>query len=93
MSPPQTHVIYEQYEGTPLWRALEGALADLTASREVTMGTAPRYVLGYLCQELAAKWVVTGAALTRDREPLGRTPSGGPPGPRASPGAGRATEE
>ncbi len=67
MSPPQTHVIYEQYEGTPLWRALEGALADLEASREVSVGTAPHYVLGYLCQELAAKWVVTGAALTRDR--------------------------
>ncbi len=67
MSPPHTHAIYEQYEGTPLWRALEGALADLEASREVTIGTAPRYVLGYLCQELAAKWVVTGAALTRDR--------------------------
>ena len=67
MATPQTHQVYEQYEGTPLWRALEGALAQLEASREVTIGTAPRYVLGYLCQELAAKWVVTGAALTRDR--------------------------
>jgi hypothetical protein len=67
MTASQTHKIYEQYEGTPLWRALEGALADLEASRELAVGTAPRYVLGYLCQELAAKWVVTGAALTRDR--------------------------
>ncbi len=67
MTSPQKHAIYEQYEGTPLWRALEGALAELEASREVTVGTAPRYVLGFLCQELAAKWVVTGTALTRDR--------------------------
>jgi hypothetical protein len=67
MSTPQTHTIYEQYENTPLWRALAGALAELEASREVTVGTAPHYVLGYLCQELAAKWVVTGAALTRNR--------------------------
>jgi hypothetical protein len=67
MTTPQTHKIYEQYEGTPLWRALETALAQLEASREIDVGTAPRYVLGYLCQELAAKWVVTGAALTRDR--------------------------
>lgn len=67
MPDARPHAIYEQYEHTPLWRALEGALADLEASREVTVGTAPRYVLGYLCQELAAKWVVTGAALTRDR--------------------------
>jgi hypothetical protein len=98
MMPDQPHKIHEQYEGTPLWRALEGALADLTASREVTIGTAPRYVLGYLCQELAAKWVVTGAALTRDREPLGRAPSkhtpiGGPPDDRPSPASGHATQD
>jgi hypothetical protein len=67
MTTPQPHKIYEQYEGTPLWRALEGAMAELEASRELAVGTAPRYVLGFLCQELAAKWVVTGAALTRDR--------------------------
>ncbi len=67
MTTPAKHQVYEEYEGTPLWRALAGALADLEASREVTVGTAPHYVLGYLCQELAAKWVVTGAALTRDR--------------------------
>lgn len=64
---PRPHAVYEQYERTPLWRALAGALAELEASREVTVGTAPRYVLGYLCQELAAKWVVTGDALTPDR--------------------------
>ncbi len=47
MSPPHTHAIYEQYEGTPLWRALQGALADLEASREARVGTAPHHVLGY----------------------------------------------
>lgn len=67
VSTPQSHQIYEQYERTPLWRALQGAIADLEASNELAVGTAPRYVLGYLCQELAAKWVVTGAALTPDR--------------------------
>ncbi len=49
----------------PLWNALSGALADLTTSREVTVETAPDYVIGYLCQELAAEWVVASAALTR----------------------------
>jgi hypothetical protein len=93
MTPAHTHRIHEQYEGTPLWRALEGALADLAASRELTVGTAPRYVLGYLCQELAAKWVVTGAALTRDREPLGRAPRSHPPDDRAAPGLGHVTDE
>ena len=61
------HQVYEQYEGTPLWRALEAAMAQLEESREVAVATAPHYVLGYLCQELAAKYVVTGDALTRDR--------------------------
>lgn len=58
---------YEQYVGTPLWRALSGALADLQASGEIKVETAPDYVVGYLCQELAAKWIVASSALTRDR--------------------------
>ncbi len=58
---------YAQYVGTPLWRALAGALADLEASGELKVETAPDYVIGHLCQELAAKWVVASAALTQDR--------------------------
>jgi hypothetical protein len=58
---------YEEYRDTPLWQALAGALADLEASREITVGTAPDYVIGYLCQELAAKWVVASSGLTRQR--------------------------
>lgn len=67
MNPPAAQQVYAEYEGTPLWNALAGAMADLEGSREVTIGTAPHYVLGFLCQELAAKMVVTGAALTRPR--------------------------
>jgi hypothetical protein len=67
MSIDHRHQVYEEYDGTPLWRALEAAMAQLEQSGEVTVATAPRYVLGYLCQELAAKYVVTGDALTRDR--------------------------
>ncbi len=58
---------YAQYEGTPLWRAVAGALGDLQSSGEVRLETAPDYVVGYLCQELAAKWIVASSALTRDR--------------------------
>lgn len=58
---------YEQYTGTPLWRALDAALADLQASGEIKVETAPDYVIGYLCQELASKWIVASSALTRDR--------------------------
>lgn len=61
MLDPRT--IYDEFQGTPLWAALESALTDLTASRELTVGTAPHYVLGYFCQELAAKRVVLAEAL------------------------------
>ena len=58
---------FQEYRDTPLWHALAGALAELEASREVRVDTAPEYVIGYLCQELAAKWVVASSALTRER--------------------------
>lgn len=40
-----------------------GALAELTASKEITIATAPEYVVGFLCRELAAQRVVAEAAL------------------------------
>lgn len=65
MSPsPRT---FDEYRGTPLWRSLAGALAELEASAEIRVDTAPDYVIGYLCRELAAKWVVASSALTRER--------------------------
>ena len=72
---PAVHVVhgihmrrpFEQYRDTPLWRAVASALADLEASREVKVETAPDYVIGYLCQELAAKWVIASSGLTRPR--------------------------
>jgi hypothetical protein len=39
------------------------ALADLQASGEVRVDTAPEYVIGYVCRELAAKSIVVPAAL------------------------------
>ncbi|MDF1506099.1 hypothetical protein [Roseisolibacter sp. H3M3-2] len=65
MTRPDDQRIYQQFEGTPLWKALAGALADLEASRELAVATAPHYVIGYLCQELAAKRVVDDDALAR----------------------------
>ena len=60
---------FAEYRETPLWRALARVLADLEASKEVTVATAPEYVIGYLCRELAAKKVVTEDALAPDRRP------------------------
>ena len=58
---------FAEYRGTPVWRALSDALAELEATGEIKVETAPDYVIGYLCQELAVKWVVASSALTRER--------------------------
>jgi hypothetical protein len=54
---------YEAYRDTHLWRAVASVLADLQASGEVRVETAPEYAIGYVCRELAAKGVVTREAL------------------------------
>jgi hypothetical protein len=58
---------FAEYRDTLLWRSLAEALTELEASREIRIDTAPDYVIGYLCQELSAKWVVASTALTRER--------------------------
>lgn len=56
---------FDEYRDTPLWRAVEETIAELVATREVRVDTAPEYVIGYLCRELAAKRLVAAAALER----------------------------
>ena len=61
---------YGEYRGSRLWRAVENAVRELEANGEVRIATAPEYVIGYLCQELAARDVVSRDGL----DPLrGRT--------------------
>ena len=55
---------FPNYRHTPLWAAVSGMLADLQASGEVRIDTAPEYVIGYICRELEAKAVIAAAALT-----------------------------
>jgi hypothetical protein len=56
---------FDEYRNTALWRAIAGILTDLEASSEIRIETAPDYVIGYMCQELAAKWVIASVALSR----------------------------
>ena len=46
---------HSQYRDTPLWAALDTAISELNSSREITINTAPDYVLEYLCRELMPK--------------------------------------
>ncbi len=56
---------FDEYRGTPLWKAVEATLRELVATREVRIDTAPEYVVGYVCRELAAKRVVATSAVER----------------------------
>ncbi len=56
---------FDEYRNTPLWKAIAATIDELTATREIRVDTAPDYVVGYLCRELAAKRVVTPTALDR----------------------------
>jgi hypothetical protein len=46
------------YRDTPLWLALQAAVLELSNSREITVNTAPDYVIEHLCRELVAKKLV-----------------------------------
>ena len=57
---------YSEYQDTPLWRTIAAAVAELQASRDIALATAPEYVIGYLCQQLALRKVVSSDALSYD---------------------------
>jgi hypothetical protein len=52
-----------QFQHTPLWTALASTIAELQATGELRVDTDVNYVIDYLCRELAAKQVVTSAAI------------------------------
>ena len=54
--------LFARYRDTPLWKAVEGSIAELTSTREITVNTAPDYVIGYLCRELMAKKLIVAAS-------------------------------
>jgi hypothetical protein len=54
---------FPEYQHTPLWAAAASAFAELQATGEIRIDTAPDYVIGYLCRELAAQGVVDPTAL------------------------------
>jgi hypothetical protein len=59
---------FDEYRGTRLWAAIEATLAELVATRELAVDTAPEYVIGYFCRELAAKKLVVATALAANFE-------------------------
>ena len=43
---------YTEYEGTPLWRAVDAALADLEENEDLEVHAERRLVVGYVCEAL-----------------------------------------
>jgi hypothetical protein len=52
---------FAEFRNSRLWSAVEASIKELVATHEVTINTAPDYVIGYLCQELMAKKLVVDA--------------------------------
>ena len=46
---------YCEYEGTPLWRALDKGIADLVENQDLEERTRREYFVGYLCKLLARR--------------------------------------
>jgi hypothetical protein len=54
---------YAEFRDTPLWHTVADAVAELVVTREIAVATATDYVIGYFCQQLAARRMVAPAAL------------------------------
>jgi hypothetical protein len=53
---------FDQYRDSALWAAVEAIVDELIATREIAVNTSPEYVIGYVCQELTAKTMVSPGA-------------------------------
>ena len=56
---------YRKFEDTELWKTIDTALAELEENRDFHLTTARRYVVGYLCKQLARKKHVTADSILK----------------------------
>jgi len=56
---------FDAYRETPLWAGIESIVKELVATNEISVNTAPDYVIGFFCRELAAKKLTGSVALER----------------------------
>ena len=54
---------FAEYRDTPLWHVVAAAVAELEATKEIAVATAPEYVVGYLCQQLVQRGATAPEAL------------------------------
>ena len=54
---------FDEYRDSALWTAIAETLLELSTTREIALNTAPAYVIGYLCQQLRAKGLISSRGL------------------------------
>lgn len=54
---------FAEYRDTPLWHVIAAAVAELEATKEIAVATAPEYVIGYLCERLVDRGAIAPDAL------------------------------
>ena len=54
---------FAEYRDTPLWHVVAAAVAELEATKEIAVATAPEYVVGYLCAQLVRRGAAAPEAL------------------------------
>ncbi len=50
---PPSHP-YEEYEGGPLWEAVDRAVGDLVSNGDLEEKTGRSYIVGYICKLVSA---------------------------------------
>ena len=57
---------YIEFENTPVWTAIATAIFELESNQDLHLTTSPAFVIGYLCQQLAAKGIIVGTSILKD---------------------------
>lgn len=57
---------YIEFENTPLWKAIDRAVAELERNQDVQLRTTREHFIGYLCQQLSDRGTVTESSLLRE---------------------------
>jgi len=55
---------YRAFEGTPIWRKVNRAIAALVKNRDIEEKTAREYIVGYVCKVIGSE-PMTGPRRTR----------------------------
>jgi hypothetical protein len=56
---------YVEFEKTKLWNAVSAAIVDLQKNQDLKLAATQQHVVGYICQKLVKKKVVTSRTVVK----------------------------